>query len=448
MLRAAVDDVQLRVALQQRATTRYVALYPLPESSWDEARAVVSFVVNSVSRSAQIVRPRVVPGSGGGLLRLDIERLAPDAAEARRWLNVWERMVADDPYFHLKTEALDPANGRRRVVLTDGGWVDLAMAARLRHWTGSRGAVVRADWFVAQATVPPLYYEFAGVPKRKADWLEQLGVDAVAIKRLGANRGANLFRSGVTDKPRRLSRWNSLLGAIWNTYDTAGGDATKDVFRNPTFTVRFDAGEHIATRANGLLEYALFDSKGIRQDAVPPEIAIDDTVSPPVPLVPMLSCVRCHGVGDEDGLRSFTDDQSRLLASGRVALLVDDRQRLTALELFYGRQARLQRELERDRDDYRHAVGAATGGMSPSDVARELAAMYETYVVGGVKPAQAARELGLSVAQFRRAMSGSVDPIVLALVEGLSVQRDQWEASFAEAALRAAAAEAEKDEHP
>ena len=55
-----------------------------------------------------------------------------------------------------------------------------------------------------------------------------------------------------------------------------------------------------------------------------------------------------------------------------------------------------------------------------------------------VTPRQAARELGISAARLRPLLAVSHDPILLALCEGISVQREPWEASFAEAATLAA----------
>jgi len=436
-LRAAVADVEARVAVRDRATTRYITLCAVDPQRRGEARSVVSFVLNSVSRSSRLVQPAIVPGSDGDLLRVDVAQLAPRDKDVREWLATWEAMIADDPYFHLKTQVIDPNTNKQRTVVTDGGWVNLADAARLRTACQSVGALVRADWLIAQLTTPPRYYQFAGIAARKADWLKSLGLDAATIVRLEATRGANLFRSGVTDKPRRLSRWTGPLGALWNTYDTNGRDPTKDVFRDPSFQVRFDAGEHIAVRANGLLEYALFNAEGVRQDEVPSDIALDDTVSPPVPLVPMLSCVRCHGIATEDGLRSFVDDQSRLLA-GHVELLGQDRSVLNSLESFYGRQQRLERELKRDREDYRSAVAAVTGGMTPSEVVTSLDLIYDAYAARSVTLEVAAREVGLDARDFRDRLTNSHDPVLLALVAGLDVQRSQWEASYAEAALLAA----------
>jgi hypothetical protein len=66
-----------------------------------------------------------------------------------------------------------------------------------------------------------------------------------------------------------------------------------------------------------------------------------------------------------------------------------------------------------------------------------LAAAHRAYAYDLVTAEQAARELGLSPAEFAAAMAASDDPVILALVAGLEVQREQWEGSYAQGALLA-----------
>jgi hypothetical protein len=304
--------------------------------------------------------------------------------------------------------------------------------------TGSGGALLRADWFVAHACQPPHYYTLAGIPETRDAWLRQLGFHAREIIDLRANRGANLTRSGVTGNLRRISRWAGPLGAIWNTYDTAEADADKDPFRNPTFTSKFEAGEHIASRGNGMLSYALFNFEGRRQNGVPPNIAVDDTVHPATELVPMLSCVRCHAAGGgarpTGGLLSFADEQSKLL-EGQVRLLADDPETLEKLAAFYGRQEQLQRELDRDREDYELAVKRATVHYNAHDAALALGRVHREYALELVDLPAAALELGLTIEDARTRLAGASDVVILSLLEGGKVQRKQWEQAYAEAAL-------------
>jgi hypothetical protein len=70
--------------------------------------------------------------------------------------------------------------------------------------------------------------------------------------------------------------------------------------------------------------------------------------------------------------------------------------------------------------------------MTTKQLATALADVYRGYQNDLVDPAVARRELGVDDLALLRA---SRDPILLALATGVSVQRQQWEASFAEAAL-------------
>jgi hypothetical protein len=428
-LLAALADVTERVALADRPTTRYLSLDQVAAEDRPAVASVASYLVNSVSRHARITPVTPVPKSAGRLLRIDLNDYKLSAG-------VWEALVSDnEPYWHLTTEVIDPATKKRTKVYTDGGWINLAAAAALRSATHSGGAIVRADWFVARVSTPPHYYNFAGVAKAVDEWNAALGVDREAIVRLNANRGANLFISGVTHKPRRISRWQGPLGGVWQTYDTFGVDPAHDPIRNPTFTGGYDASEHIAAKANGLHLFALYNAKGERQDSVPDRLAKDD--SDPHGdgvLAPMISCVRCHV---EDGLRPFADDQSEL-AARNVLLFAQDAKTAEQLSSFYDAAA-LDRHLRRDREDYAAAVAKATGGLSTRQLVQNLATVFRSYRDDPVTAAVAAAELGLAdLAALRSAR----DPILLALASGVSVQRGQWEASFAEAASLAAVARA------
>lgn len=427
----ALADLERRVPASAWCETRYLSLYALPEEARSEARGAISFLLNSVSRSATIVRPSEVPGSGGRLWRIELGRYGLDGA-------LWEAVASRDPYWHLRTEVLDPQSGRRREVYTDGGWVGLEKAAALRRMTGSGGAVLRGDFFVAVVATTAdggLYYEFAGVPEREAEFFAQLGVDVKTIGALRGDAGANLIFSGVTRKVRRVVRRQGPLGGAWQTYDVSASTAERDPIRNP-FGFDYEASEHIATKANGLHLFGLYDRQGKRQDSVAAEIAKDhqDTLGDGV-VVPLVSCVRCHR---EDGLRPFVNDQWRLISAG-VELYtqrVEDADRLAA---FYG--ANLERRLRRDREDYAEAVAAATEGMTPAEAADALDRVFGGYRYRLVTAETAQRELGVGPERFAERLAGSTDPVVLALVTGMRVQRQQWEASFAEAAALVAGGE-------
>jgi len=415
---AALADVR-GLPAESWATTRYLTLYNLPAAEREETAAAVSYLLNAVSRTARIVRPNSL--ADGRLLRFDLQWYGLPA-------EVWEELIADgEPYFHVAGN--DASTARAAKFLGDGGWLNQPQAAELRALTHSAGAIARADWFLTRLAVPPHYYRFADVAEREADFFISLGLDVKTIGRLRADEGANLIRSGVTRKVRRVARRQGPLGGAWQTYDVEQSTAERDPLRNP-FDFTYDATEHIAAKANGLHLFALYDRAGRRQDSVPDRVAKDasDPHGDGI-IVPLLSCVRCHV---EDGLRPFDNDQRRLLA-GDVELFAARPDLAERLAAFY--ETDLGKRLRRDREDYAAAVAAATGGQTVEATAAALARAYDRYVNELVTPAAAARELGIEGGSLRAALGRSNDPVILALCEGLAVQRQQWEASFAEAAL-------------
>src|SRR5205085_9271881 len=137
-----------------------------------------------------------------------------------------------------------------------------AAVAMLRAYSGSGGAILRADDFVARATATPHYYAFAGVPATEAEFLKTLVVDAATIDRLRANAGANLVISGVTQQPRRVIWSQGPLGGVYETLDVVQVDAERDPIRRPLsvngLNLKYDAGEWFAVAPNGLWRTALY----------------------------------------------------------------------------------------------------------------------------------------------------------------------------------------------
>ncbi|HEX3997143.1 MAG TPA: hypothetical protein VHX65_01165 [Pirellulales bacterium] len=452
-LRAAVADVE-QLPAEVRPGVRYLSLYAIPAARRPAATQVVAYTLNSLSRTRAIFVPTTMSPT---LLRFSISNFVTDGREFAAWSAAWEKLVESDPYWHLPTEvavssgptdptrqaptptkAAQAATAAALRVTTDGGWVGLDQAAKLRSLTTSAGAILRADDFIARSTVPPAYYAFSGIPATETEFLKTLGVESETIERLRANAGANLLISGITQKPRRVVWLQGPLGGVYQTLDVQQVDANRDPIRRPLSVdganLKFDAGEWFAVAPNGLWRTALYDAAGNRQDSVPDKIAKDtsDPLADGV-VVPMISCIRCH---TESGLRPFRDDQTRLLATGRVDLRSSDPTLVQRIAEFYD-EPRLQRQMDFDRQTYDLAVARATDGMKADELAAALAATVREFAYLPVTPTQAARELGIDADALGDALGQSHDPILLLLVEGRQVLRGQWESSFAEAATLA-----------
>lgn len=446
-VRAAASDLESLPA-GVRSQTRYVQLTGAEEKDRVEQAQALSYLLNSISR----VRPITVgvrTGDGGRLVRVDLAAYADfrKPAAYQELFVAWEKLAEADPYFHLRTQVLvaDNARGQQsaassataKTVTTDGGWVDLAAAGKLKQLSTSFGALLRVDYFVARVA-GDAYYAWAGVAAKEADFFQQFGADATVLGSLAADSAANLLRSGVTRKPRRIIHRPGAFGGVWQTKDVDAESPDRDPLRNPvdvaTQKFSFQASEVFALGANRLWRVAIFDAAGNRADTVADRIAKDYTGDGIIR--PMLTCIRCHERnGGTGGLQPFHDDQTDLVASAGIkSYLPEVAQRLAEL---YDNRA-LGRAMARDREDYAEAVARATGGMTPAQAADALVAVYAGYVDQPVTPEAAAVELGIAAADLRELLAKSTDPIALALATGKSVNRAAWESCFAEIALTAA----------
>lgn len=429
---AAADLAALPEAI--RPQTRYLSLYNVPPDREAEVATAASYMLNAVSRNRLVTQPELI--HGGQLLRVNLAAYAdlkdPHGLQAIH--TAWENLAVVDPYYHLRTQVADE-HGKIQTVTVDGGWVGLDSANALKALSLSNGAVLRADWFVAQVATPPAYYEWTGVASKEADFFKALGVDLAVINKLAADSAANMFRSHVTGKPRRVIHRPGPLGSVWVTKDAAAETPDKDPIRNPvdfkTQRFAFDASEVFYSKANGFWGTALFNAQGARQNAVPPNVATDTTApAGHQELVPVISCLRCHEQnGGKAGLQPFADDQTALSATSeypevanRIAELYDP--------------SKLEREMTRDRDDYSAAVLAATA-MTPEAAAKCVTSVFASVVYDPVTLHLAAVDVGLTPEAAQAAWSASGDPVILKLRSGGKVNRKAWEASFQEASVAA-----------
>src|SRR5262249_3147932 len=140
---------------RSRRFTRYFSLAPLANAGLadDELqtyRNALAKLLGGLSWHPRITRPAAI---GGGLvLRIDLRDFAWDA-------NLWNRVLADYPY---------------------GVFHDTAAARAVSVATATRMPVVRADWFIATASRPPLYHDLLQLPTSAGELERQLRIDVLA----------------------------------------------------------------------------------------------------------------------------------------------------------------------------------------------------------------------------------------------------------------------------
>lgn len=182
---------------------------------------------------------------------------------------------------------------------------------------------MRADWFIAMATRPPLYHTVLRLPHNATTLETKLGVDVASNFKRNRLWRAGYVRSGVSKQNRMIERHESLYGAYWKSYDFKPGTERSNLLKSPLgpdfglayggkhpyadeVTFKHDGGEIIFNLPNGMQGYMLVDGKDKRIDEGPPDVVFDLTeTSGSQVIVNGLSCMACHSKGM---LKAFKDE--------------------------------------------------------------------------------------------------------------------------------------------
>ena len=278
---------------------------------------------------------------------------------------------------------------------------------------------MHADWFVAQASLPPLYHDLLSLPLTDRELETRLEVD-VAQNLLSAP-GVRVWRdnSGVSNNNRVIERHRSRYGAYWKSYDFAGSVGTQNIFTHPlSFT--HDGGEVVFNLPNGLQGYYITNASGFRLDDAPINIVSNPAASDPT-VRNGLSCFGCH----TEGVKTF-EDEVRSVIESNATPAYDKEQ---ALRL-YVEQSEMDALLQEDTDRYRgalEATGGAFGGIEP------ISRFHEVFQ-GTVDASYAAAAVGLETEAFLEKIRENIGLqniglLVLDSANG-SMKRDTWTSSF------------------
>lgn len=459
---AAWQDVQT-LSVTDRQFTRYVWNN---EGTKDSAAAINAIVNSTLSRSGLEIIPAYL--ADGMLLRYDLRLLAPYEIEFLNLFKTWELLANTDSTFHsiaTFNEACTPykaSDGRtyshrsvRRITVAPhlGDPGTLLSAA-----CNSNQPIVRGDWFARMAFTTldgGLYYKFRGIQNKRqgnksplAVYLESRGTSEQQVQTLRSDSRSGTLRSKVTGQPRRTDLFRSLgvsptagTALVGITHDP--GDfaplAIQDPIRN-LLTFSAKAAEVLVEMPNGCIEYSLWDAAGNLQDSVPDDVAVDHLIPAPHTkrLQPGLSCFRCHAAGD--GWQSVPNDVAALLGSGMQILGdLSSRKSDDVMEIARKYSGNFEDPLRVARDNYANRIFRTTGGMSVQQAGAAVSNQYASYQLDLVTPQKACAELGYIVAEqdavstLRQLIpklgedTTPVDPIIFALLSGLSITRQQFE---------------------
>ena len=322
--------------------------------------------------------------------------------------NRWTLIETEYPY---KIEFNAPTETSLREKLTN-----------LRQEMDCEVPFVHVDWFIATASLPPLYHDILDLPETDQELETRLEVNVVENLRNAAGKRvwrAGFNDSGVSNHNRVVERHESRYGAYWKSYDFAGSKGTQNVLTHPlSFT--HDGGEIIFNLPNGLQAYLLVDAGGRRLNEAPIKIVRNLAASDPT-VRNGLSCIGCH----TEGMKDFEDQVRGVVQKNPNPPFNKDR----ALQL-YTDEATMAGLVAEDTVRYRQALeatGDVFGGIEP------VQRFHEAFQ-RPVDTAHAAAAVGLETETFLKRMraSANLKNLGVLVLENGTMKRDTWTSKFSE----------------
>ena len=389
-----------------RAFARYFTMTHLYNSGesvgiLQEYRKGLSKLINSLSWEREITNPQPIDPQGT-IFYIDLRHYEWDVNDG------WGQIEAAYPY-RISFDA--PAKTALKAQLT-----------RLQGEMKTDIPSIHVDWFVAQASLPPLYHDLLSLPLTDRELETRLEVDVV--RNITNAPGVDVWRAGtnnsrVSNNNRVIERHTSRYGAYWKSYDFAGSVGTQNIFTHPlSFT--HDGGEVVFNLPNGLQGYYVTNASGFRLDDAPINIVSNPAASDPT-VRNGLSCFGCH----TEGMKTFEDEVRSVIESNATPAF----DKAQALRL-YVEQSKMDALVQEDMDRYKEAL-AETGGAV--DDIEPISRFHEVFQ-GPVNAAYAAAVVGLEAEIFQEKIRENVGLqnlglLVLDSADG-SMKRDAWTEGF------------------
>lgn len=400
----AIESHLMSLSPFDRAYARYFTLTHLynagePTSILDEYRKGLNKLINSLSWGSTITNPEPIDARAT-IFYIDLRHYEWDVNDG------WTAIEAEYPY-HIGFNAPEQAGLK-------------AQLGRLQQEMNADIPSVHVDWFIAQASLPPLYHDLLSLPLTDRALETRLEVDV--LRNLLTAPGVRVWRagtnnSGVSNNNRVIERHTSQHGAYWKSYDFAGSVGAQNVFTHPlSFT--HDGGEVVFNLPNGLQGYYITTAVGSRLDAAPISIVSNPAASDPT-VRNGLSCFGCH----TEGMKMF-EDEVRSVIENNATPAYD---KAHALRL-YVEQSEMDGLMQEDMDRYQTAL-LATGG-SVDDI-EPISRVHELFQ-GSIDLSYAAAVVGLSPETLLVKIDENIglQNIGLLALDGGSVKRDTWTESF------------------
>jgi WD40 repeat protein/mono/diheme cytochrome c family protein len=366
---AAVFDLILadleKTEKRARRFARYFSLVPLANAGAgpDELatyRRALAKLINSLSWHPRIGVPKPIDPAGL-ILRIDLRDYLWDA-------NLWNRLLADYPY---------------------GILYDSAVARAVMINSASRMPLVRLDWFVANASRAPLYYDLLQLPSNLSELERQLRVDPVLNIQQERVARAGFIGSGISRNNRVLERHDAMNGAYWRTYDfdaipqnlidrdTLLPDR-RNLFAYPLGPGLGEngflhaGGEAIFALPNGLHGYMLMNAANVRLDKGPIAI-VSDPKRPDRSVEAGVSCMGCHISGilqKDDQIRDHVSKNAKAFSRTDGDIV----------KALYAPKEKMRKLMEEDGERYKKAIEKTGARLSAYEVVMTMTLRYEADV--------------------------------------------------------------------
>ena len=364
-------------------------------------RRALSKLINSLSWGYEVIKPQPIDAVKT-LFYIDLRDYEWDLNDS------WERIEAVYPYAFDYGDSPAYATARQ-------------MYTALQEAINGQVPFVQVDWFLATASLPPLYHDILGLPETARELETRLEVNVA--RNLQDAPGVRVWRAGfnesrVSQNNRVVERHRSRYGAYWKSYDFAGNVGNQNVFTHP-LSFEHDGGEIIFNLPNGLQAYFLVTAAGTRLDEAPVNIVSNPAARDPV-VRNGLSCIGCH----TEGMKEFEDGVREAILQ-QVNPPYDKEQ---ALRL-YVEQADMEQLVAQDTQRFRTALEAAGGIFGGIEPVERLQQRFEE----PLDAAHAAAAVGFTTSAFRQEIrSGALQTFGLhaLLLDTGGVQRDTWTSQF------------------
>ena len=377
----------------------------VPENILTEYRRALSKLVNSLSWGSTIFNPQPID-TNETIFYIDVRYYEWEHS------NAWTHIEQGYPY-QPDHASLDDFYAEIEPIRENVEKLQSYLKCKVPH--------IFIDWFIANASLPPLYNTILNLPETVRELETKLNVDAA--ENIINAPGRRVWRagfndSGVSSNNRVVERHAALYGAYWKSYDFAASVGRQNIYLYPTAFVH-DGGEMIFNLPNGLQAYYLADAVGNQLDIAPIEIVSNPAASDPQ-VKNGLSCIGCH----DKGMKEFTDTVRQAIINTPNPLYDKEH----ALRL-YAEQSTMDTLIAQDTQRYENALtqtGNIIGGIEP------VQRLHEAYHKR-IDVAYAAASLGLQKETFLLKIKESPDLQALGLQvfsTAGTLKRDTWVSNF------------------